>query len=67
MCLFFVFSFFSLKDVRTITFVGWLPKPTMCLELSDVFGIYFSGAGHRTLLEGGCHLRNSRSCEMRCL
>ena len=32
MCLFFVFSFFSLKDVKTITFVGWLPKPTMCLE-----------------------------------
>ena len=31
MCLLF-FSFFSLKDVRTTTFVGWLPERWMCLE-----------------------------------
>ena len=28
----FFFSFFSLKDVRTTTFVGWLPERQMCLE-----------------------------------
>ena len=28
----FFFSFFSLKDVRTTTFVGWLPERWMCLE-----------------------------------
>ena len=31
MCLLF-FSFFSVKDVRTTTFVGWLPERQMCLE-----------------------------------
>ena len=31
MCLLF-FSFFSVKDVRTTTFVGWLPEHQMCLE-----------------------------------
>ena len=61
MCLFFVFFFLFLNGCKD-NYLCWLASRTL-----DVFGIYFSGAGHRTLLEGGCHLWNPGTCELRCL